>query len=115
MTPATQNLIVEQGTTFERLLKFYTSVDLESRMDLTGYTLRSQARDSWGAPLRIEIDLEITDAENGEVKMTISPEQTVSLNPAVYYWDLLLVAPSGKVSKYIKGSLQVLPTQTKIV
>jgi len=114
MTSAIVNLTVEQGTTYKRSLKFYSSSDLLTRFDLTDFTLKAQARDSWGSPLRIEIGLEVTDAENGEVDLVIEPEQTVSLNPAVYYWDLLLVSSTNVVTKYAKGSIQILPTQTKI-
>jgi hypothetical protein len=112
MTPV--NLTIEQGTTYRRSLKFYSNSDLSTRFDLTGFVLKAQARDSWGSPLRIEIGLDVTDAENGEVDLVVEPEQTVSLNPAVYYWDLLLVSLSGVVTKYAKGSIQILPTQTKI-
>jgi hypothetical protein len=110
-SPAVKNLSIEAGTSFERTLRFYTDRERTVSMDLTGYTLASQIR---SGSVVIDVGLEITDAENGTVVMTIEPSDTQDVKPGNYPWDLLAVAPTGKISKYTKGIAEILKTETQL-
>jgi hypothetical protein len=108
---AVQNLSIEAGTSFERTLRFYTDKERTVLMDLTGYTLASQIR---SGSVVIDVGLEITDAENGTVKLTVEPSDTEDVKPGKYPWDMLAVAPSGKITKYTKGIAEILKTETQL-
>lgn len=106
-----KNLSIEAGTTFERVLRFYTDKARTVPMNLTGYTIAGQIRDG---SFVIDITFEITDPAGGEVKMTIELADTRDVLPGKYAWDLLATSPSGKVSKYTKGTAEILKTETKL-
>lgn len=66
--------------------------------DLTGYTGRSQMRaqnatDEVRGEIVSEIDVDLTDAANGNVTLTISAADTTAAGPGVYLYDAWLKAP----------------------
>lgn len=111
MTTNRRNLEIEAGTTFERTLRFFTDKERTQPLDLTGYVMAAWfTRGSF----RVEFDLEITDAEEGEAVMRLEPEQTRDVLPEKYVWDMMVRAPAGKVTKYIKGEVTIHPTATRL-
>lgn len=109
MTPI-RNLTIEAGTTYERVLRFYTDKARTHPMDLTGYTIAAQIR---AGSLSIPFAFDMTDAATGVVRMTLEPEATSEVQPGDYAWDLLARAPvTGRTAKYSKGMVTIAPTQT---
>ena len=109
MKPAVKNLTIEAGTSYERVLRFYTDKARTVPLDLTGSTLHAQIR---AGSFAIDVGLTITDAVAGVVALAITPEQTRDVQPGTYKWDMLVTASNGKISKYTKGIVDLLPTQT---
>lgn len=111
MTPAVYPITIRQGTSFSRTFRFYTDYAQTVFLDLTDCTVKAQVRLGWNKALNLDLDVSILPTLEG-IQLTIAPEATVRLAPDTYQWDLLLVTPTGEVSKPLTGDFIVEPTQT---
>lgn len=116
MTAAVYNITVEQGATFT--LNLVYKDNNATPINLTGYTARMQIRRNYNAvtPLATfttengRITLGTT---NGAVAVTGEAALTASLTGRVAVYDLELIAPSGVVTRLIRGSVTIIPEVTK--
>lgn len=120
MPASVYDLYIEQGSTFRMRIRLY---DADSQpLDITGYTARSQIRQSISTNTIIHemttenggiavtgpsgyLDIAITDLKTQAFKFT---------SPAV--WDLELVAPvaaNSVVSRLLKGNVYLDPEVTR--
>jgi hypothetical protein len=68
----------------------------------------AHARKTHDAKEKIDLNPQITDAVNGEVKIQFTDEQTIVLMGGKYGWDLVLESPDGvRLGPYFEGELQV--------
>lgn len=111
MAAAKHDFVVDQGTTWARVVE-YQNAD-GSVAPLVGYTARMQirARASSTDPL-----LTLVPAVNGaagSVTITISEAQTSALPPGRSVYDLEIVAPNGDVTRLLEGSVLVTDEVTR--
>jgi hypothetical protein len=103
---------IDQGTVWRRSVRLRTGgVDGEP-FDLTGFSLRAQIRENWGAPLLKEIAVEDFVPEEGSFDLVID-DRAHELRRFDLFWDLLITAPDGSVTKHLEGPVKVRPTITR--
>lgn len=114
MAAGVYNIIVEKGSTFE--------LPVTVTMVLTGYSARMQIKDKVGGTSTADL----TTANGGLTISVGSTDSTITvLIPAATsaawadtfvkgVYDLEIVAPSGRVTRLLKGSVAVDPEVTTI-
>lgn len=85
----------------------------EEIMDLTGYTAESQIRNRPDDAELIETIECAVDEENGKIIMSLSDDQTQTLDKDCYVYDLRLIDPDGMIKYLIGGKFIVFPSVTK--
>lgn len=113
MKPATLNVTIYQGAEW-RLLLGWASGTKESHtgIDMTGYTLRSQARKNYDSEepffdLSLGDGIEWVDQGTGKFALVLSAEQTAALTIALGVFDVEATAPNGDVSRLVQGQVKL--------
>ena len=124
MAAASLNLLVEQGTTFQRLVTFKDPAG--AAVDITGWAFTGQIRKRYDSPdVVAAFSFTILDqvASTGQVLMTMAPSVTgaipvdksssVSKRLTTYAYDVDVLVPGGEVDRVIEGIVNVSPEVTK--
>ena len=108
-----QDQYLEQGATFvsEMTLDDVTGVPY----NLTGFSVRSQAKRSYySANATINFVSEITDANNGIIKISANSAVTSNVPPVKLVYDVVITQDStGIVTRVLEGQIFVSPAVTK--
>lgn len=108
MSVYVNNISINSGENFYR--DFYLDNIDGTSLDLTGYTGKSEVRkhpDSVGAATTFS--LTFVDRTNGRFRLSLSKEQTSTLKPGRYSYDVMFTDSSNKKSIVVEGN--VLATQ----
>ena len=103
VTPLQYNFSVDKG---RDLLQEFTFKDEDGNaLDLSGYTFRSQARESSDpdSTLIIEHTVDYSDANVGTVRLTNTDTETGAIADDVGYYDLLVSDGSGLEETWVYG------------
>ena len=107
------NLVVDQGSDFVATLDIEDSIG--SPIDLVNYDVRGQIRKTYQSMTAIDIGCTKT-TNQGEVKLTLTNEQTATLRDGRYVYDIEIVhADLGTVIRVVEGQLTVTPRATRPV
>lgn len=108
-----QNLILEQGTDFQAIIKLYS--DNTTPLDLTGYTGASQMRrsyDSVSATATLGVTIPIPT--NGEIFLSLSDTSSESIRYGRYLYDVVITDTStGTKTRAVEGIITVTPRVTR--
>ncbi len=119
---AQYNIVVDQKATYSDTIT-YTDSNGDA-VDLSAYDARVAIKRSHDVPdedAELEIDSDaggsgdtsgIALNSDGEIAIVISKADTTALEPGKYVWDLLIVAPSGRATRLVEGSVTVTPGVT---
>jgi hypothetical protein len=108
-----QDQFLEQGTTFKVEL---TLDDVYgSPINLTGYTIRSQARRSYySANATINFVASITNANNGLVTLSANSAVTANVPAGKLVYDVIATdTGTGTITRILEGQIFVSPAATK--
>jgi hypothetical protein len=114
---ATQNLVIYQGADFQRALEFKD--ESEVLMNLTGYTVRGQAKVSYSdssAAFAFTFTLRNQTTDTGMVDMSLPAATSAAITITKiteYIYDLELVDGSGIVRRFLEGKIKLHPEVTK--
>ena len=104
---------IEQGTTFTSEL----SLDDPSGnpYNLTGYTVRSQARRSYySSNATITFTTTVVNANNGVLKLEANSAITSNVRPGKLVYDVILThTQTGQVTRILEGQIFVSPAVTR--
>lgn len=108
---ATVNLHIPQGTDPTYVLR-YSAGDPAAPVDLTGWTARAQIRKTVGGEVWLSLadGAGITLDDQGTITVSITHETTedeVWNGRDRGVWDLELVNPSGKITRFAEGTVKV--------
>lgn len=105
-------LQIEAGATF--FSDVVVSDNNGSPKDLTGYTLAAQLRKSYYSTTATNFVLNVTNAVEGMVTMSISAANTSNIRPGRYVYDVEMThTSSGEVTRIFEGIVTVLPNVTR--
>lgn len=106
-------LFMDQGSDFNNVLNL--SDDLtNANINITGYIITSQMRRSYySANASANITCTITDAQNGEVTMTVPANTTANIKAGRYLFDVEVIDSVNKKSRILEGIITVTPQVTK--
>ncbi len=116
MTAGTLNIVIEQGTTFQKKLTWADDPTFPAAgnpIDITGYTARMQLREEKDSP--DPAILELTDSNgritiggaNGEIDLFIDDADTEALIIESGFYDLEVESPAGIVTRLVEGTFQL--------
>jgi hypothetical protein len=106
-----QDIYLEQGVTYVNQL---TLDDVTgSPYNLTGFTVRSQARKSYfSTNPTITFDATVYDANNGIIQLTANSAVTANVAAGKLVYDVVIVG-SNTVTRVLEGQIFVSPAVTR--
>lgn len=104
-----QNLVVDQGTSFE--ITVNVTLDDGSEKDLTDYTVSSQIRKSYYTNTYTNFTTAKVDLL-GEITLSLTPTQTSALKAGRYVYDVE-IASSSETVRVLEGIVTVTPEVTR--
>lgn len=127
MAAAKWPLVIEQGATFQLGLTLSTGglvADGGVAIDLTGYEVRMQVRKRVASATTLlflstnvvddpDLHIEVTDAVNGEVVITIPATETEAFTWFSGTYDLEIESAGGFVRRLLYGSVKVTKEVTR--
>ena len=108
-----QNLILEQGTDFQAVIKLYETPT--TALNLTGYSGESQMRKSYGSVSSTAVfTVSIPVPSNGEIYLTLSDTSSQSIKYGRYLYDVVITnSGSGTKTRAVEGIITVTPRVTR--
>lgn len=120
MTAAKHNVVFEQGATFQRTINWKAPDG--TPVDLTGYRIRMQVRQSPKATATLfDFDsANLADGhsigaldETGVISLTVDASATLSLSFVAAEYDLTATSPDGFVYRLLEGKALASPGVTR--
>ena len=108
-----QNLTLEQGASFQAVIKLYA--DVTTPLDLTGYSASSQMRrsyDSVSATATLTVSIPVP--ANGELVITLPAGSSNGIKYGRYLYDVIINQTStGTITRAVEGIITVSPRITR--
>lgn len=105
-------LTLDQGTTFETSLSLTN--DDQTTINVTNYTFSAQIRKSYySSNPTANITVTVSDAANGNVKLSMDSANTANVKAGRYLYDLLMTDTGGVKTRVIEGIITVTPQVTR--
>jgi hypothetical protein len=106
-------LYMDQGTTFNNVINITDDVT-NAAINISGYSVTSQMRRSYySANATANIICTISDAEIGEITLSLPASNTANIKPGRYLFDVKSVDTSGVASRILEGIITVTPQVAK--
>lgn len=105
------NLVVDQGTDFEAVIDLTDVAD--QVFNLTGYTTAAQMRKNYASSVATTFTTSHNGA-SGQIALSLSSEQTNSLEPGRYLYDVEIRSSANTVTRVVEGIVTVTPGMTRI-
>jgi hypothetical protein len=116
MPAAVNNLIIEQGASFECRITWKAGTP-PAAVNLSSFTARMQVRVTAASP---DTALSLTSSSGitlggaaGTIDLFVSASGTAALAPGKYVYDLELVSASGNVTRLMAGTVTVTAEVTR--
>ena len=111
MPAISRNLVIEIGTDWSH---DFVAVDRNGdAINLDGYSLRMQIRDSYRGGIVEEPALTITDAPAGRFRASLAAAETERITAARGVYDIEAVSPSETVTRLYQGEIFFSPEVTR--
>jgi len=116
MTAGTLNIVIEQGSTYQKKLTWADDPTFPAAgnpIDITGYSARMHLREEKDSPDPAIIELtngngRITiGGANGEIDLFIDDIDTAAMVIESGFYDLEVESPAGIVTRLIEGTFQL--------
>lgn len=105
-------LTIDQGTSFESTLDLIG--DDGAAINVANYVFSGQIRKSYySSNATANITITITNAANGNVKMSLNAATTSNIKAGRYLYDVKMTDTSNTVTRIVEGILTVTPQVTK--
>ena len=100
------NLQIEAGVDFQHGFSLGDS-DTGTFLNLNNYTVTSQMRKWSGSSSAVSFASTVTDADNGQIQISLGSTQTVDIKSGRYVYDVLLEDAGGFKYKVVEGMILV--------
>lgn len=104
------NLFVDAGSTYSNTIT--VSASNGQPLNLTGYSVASQMRKSYGSSTVHSFTASILDATTGKVRLQLTDEQSAVIPAGRWLYDVEISSPSGAVTRVVEGIVTVTPQIT---
>jgi len=105
----TNNIVIHTGTDFEQV---FVLADESGPFELNGYSAIAKIKKTGTSLSSVSFTTTITDAVNGKVKIALTSNQTKTLNPGRYFYDLILYE-KGINTRVIEGEVIIKKSVTR--
>lgn len=106
-------LYMDQGASFSNVININDDLT-NADIDISGYSVTSQMRRSYySSNASANITCTITDAPNGEITLSLTPEQTANVKAGRYLFDVLIQTSGSGTLRLLEGIITVTPRVTK--
>jgi hypothetical protein len=107
------NIVINSGADFIQSFTFDSNTT-NSVLDLSNHSVESQIRKHSGSSNYVSFASSITVPSRGVVELSLTADQTTSLKPGRYLYDIILTDNvSGKKSRVLEGMVLVREGVTK--
>jgi hypothetical protein len=106
------NLYVDAGSTYSNIIT--VSASNGQALDLTGFTVASQMRKSYGSTTVYNFTSSIYNAALGKVRLQLTDTQSQAIPAGRWLYDVEIRSPSGAVTRVVEGIITVNPQITQI-
>jgi len=107
------NLYIDSGSTYSNIITVASATG--TALDLTGYTVASQMRKSYGSSTFYTFTTSIYDAVTGKVRLQLTSTQTSAIPAGRYLYDIEITNTSTTAkTRILEGIVIVTPEITQI-
>ena len=106
------NLFVDAGASYSNIIS--VAATNGQPLNLTGYTVASQMRKSYQSSTAYNFTASVFNAEQGKVRLQLTPEQSQAIPAGRWLYDLEITSPSGNKTRVVEGIVTVNPQITQI-
>lgn len=104
MAAAKYDIIVEQHQDFARGFSLTTG---GLAVDLTDHTFTAQLRIRESSTEAYDFNVEVVDALQGLINMTMGDDTTSTIKSGYYFYDLVMTTPAGDKIRILEGEAKV--------
>jgi hypothetical protein len=105
------NLFVDAGSDYSNIIT--VSATNGQALNLTGYTVASQMRKSYGSSTVFNFTPSLYDAVNGKVRLQLSASTSSSIPAGRWLYDVEITSPSGTKTRVVEGIVTITPEITR--
>lgn len=105
------NLFVDAGSDYSNIIT--VSATNGQALNLTGYTVASQMRKSYGSTTVYSFAPSLYDAANGKVRLQLSASTSSSIPAGRWLYDVEITSPSGTKTRVVEGIVTITPEITR--
>jgi len=106
------NLYIDSGSTYSNIITVASATG--SALDLSGYTIASQMRKSYGSSTYYTFTASIYDAATGKVRLQLTSTQTSAIPAGRYLYDIEITNTSTSAkTRILEGIVIVTPEITQ--
>lgn len=106
-------LYLDQGSDFNNIINLTDDVT-NAPINVAGYLIKSQIKRSYySANVTANITCTVTDASNGEIKLSMTAANTAKIKAGRYVFDVKTTDTLNIVSRVLEGIITVTPQVTK--
>ena len=102
---AVTNLTIDQGADF--IYYIYLVDNSGNTINVSSYTANSVLRPSYTSNVYYSAELNMSNANNGQIVMTVNSATTSLMTQTRYVYDLVLTSNTGIVSRLLEGFVNV--------
>lgn len=106
------NLFVDAGASYSNIIT--VAATNGQPLNLTGYSVASQMRKSYQSSTAYNFTASIFSAEQGKVRLQLSPQQSEAIPAGRWLYDVEITSPSGSKTRVVEGIVTVNPQITQI-
>jgi hypothetical protein len=105
------NLFVDAGSDYSNIIT--VSATNGQALNLTGYTVASQMRKSYGSSTVFNFTSSVYEAANGKVRLQLPAATSSSIPAGRWLYDVEITSPSGTKTRVVEGIVTITPEITR--
>jgi len=108
---AITNFYIDTGSTFGAVITVKGSDGLP--LNLTGFSVSAYIRKSYASRTHIDFNASVYSITGGQVRVSLTDEQTNGIKPGRYMYDIEIESPIGERLRVSEGIIIFTPQITK--
>lgn len=103
-----KTFLLYQGTTFcPESINLLNSTGLP--INLVGYSVVGRMAQSFYSESFVELTTEITSYTSATIQISLTPEQTATISPGRYVFEIILIDVNDTIHRLVDGIIEVVP------